>query len=151
MLTKIDWIKSQLLPDEQASECTSRLNTFFETDNPAPQELIPVPIDIDKMWDLVPPNEVFKVLNTLLWDRIVKAIQAGNKALVGKYITALVAGGALSPATVAKIMPALSGTMLDPKWEPRIVSTAARLAGFDDVRVDEVQMILNSEKEVNVT
>jgi hypothetical protein len=145
MSNKTDWIKSQLLPDDDASEATGRLNTTYEIDNPTPRPDIPTPIDIDKMWDLVPPGEIFKVLNTLIWDRVIRAIEAKNKALVGKYITALVAGGCLAPATAGKIAQALSGTIPDPNWQPKITTTLARSAGFDAVRVDEVQDVLDAK------
>ncbi len=146
MSKKTDWIKTQLLPDEDASEVTSRLNTSTEIDNPTPQGKVSTPIDVDKLWDIVPPIEAFKVLNTLLWDRIVRAIALNNKALVQKYVGALVAGGCLTQATAGKIAVALSGEMLDPSWKPRIITTPARLAGFDPVMVHEVQFALENNE-----
>lgn len=139
MTPKIDWIKSQAQPDESASDLTSRLNTESTIDNPTPQGKISTPVDVDKLWEIVPPAEVFKVLNTLLWDRVIRAIADKNKALVGRYITALVAGECIAPTTAQKIGVALSGEVPDPSWKPQIVTTPAKLAGFDNVRVDEAQ------------
>ncbi|WP_310410585.1 hypothetical protein [Chamaesiphon sp. OTE_8_metabat_110] len=150
MSPKTDWIRSQLRPDEDASEATSRLNTPTEIDNPIPQGKVPTAVDVDKLWDIVPPLEVFKTLNTLLWDRIVRAIALNNKALVSKYVGALVAGGCLTSATATKIGVALSGEMLDPNWKPRIITTPAKLAGFDAVMVHEVQLALENN-ETSIT
>lgn len=143
-MDKISWIKSQLLPGEVASDAASRLNTLIEIDNPIPQGNISTPIDVDNLWNIVPPAEVFKVLNTLLWDRIIKAIDQSNKALVQKYIGALVAGSCLTPATAGKIGMALSGEIPDPDWQSRIVTTPAQLAGFDAVMVHEAQEAIDN-------
>lgn len=143
-LNKINWIKSQLLPDESPSDVTSRLNTSIEIDNPIPQANISTPIDVDKLWDIVPPAEVFKVLNSLLWDRIVKAIEQNNKDLVQKYITALIAGGCLSPLVAKNIGIALSGEIPDPNWSAKIVTTPSQLAGFDEVYVHEAQEAIDA-------
>lgn len=144
--TKLDWIRSQLLPEEDASEATSRLNTSFETKNPLPQKQVPTPIEVDKLWEIVPPAEVFKVLNTLLWDRVVRAIEQKNKPLVQKYVMALVAGGCLTSATASKVAVALSGEMPDPTWQPIVITTPAKLAGFDLVFVHEAQEAIDSAK-----
>lgn len=145
-MNKIEWIKSQLLPDEDASIATSRLNTPSEIDNPRSQGKVSAPVDVDKLWDIVPPLEVFKTLNTLLWDRIMRAIALNNKALVSKYVGALVAGDCLSAATAAKIAVALSGEMPDPNFQARIITTPAKLAGFDPVMVFEVQEAIDGNK-----
>lgn len=151
MQTKIHWIKTQIRTDESLDDLVTRLNTAVTIPNPITQQQIDRPVDIDAMWEIVPPAEIFKVLNTLLWDRVVRAIQSGNKPLIQRYVGALVAGGALSSTTAGKVGDALTGTVPDPNWQPTITDTPAGLAGFGDVMTYEVQMILDNEKELNVT
>lgn len=143
-MLKSDWIKSHIIPDESNEDLVIRLNEPIEIDNPiAVQPTISAPIDVNKLWDIVPPAEVFKVLNTLLWDRVVVAIAANNKTLVSRYVAALVAGGCLSASTAAKVATALSGSVPDPTWQARIMVPAYQIAGFDSLTIDDVEAALN--------
>lgn len=146
MTSKINWIRSQLLPNEAASEAASRLNTPIKIDNPTPQNKISTPVDVDGLWAIVPATEAFKVLNTFIWDRVLMAIEKQDKALMQNYITALVAGGCLTPATAGKVAVALSGEIPDPNWQAKIIITPSKLAGYSTVLVDEVQEALDNEK-----
>lgn len=142
-MLKSDWIKSQIIAEESSEDLVIRLNELIEIDNPiAVQPTISAPVDVNKLWDIVPPAEVFKVLNTLLWDRIVLAIAADNKTLVSRYVAALVAGGCLNAATASKVGAALSGSVPDPTWQARIMVPAYQIAGFDSLTIDDVEEAL---------
>jgi hypothetical protein len=143
-MLKSDWIKSHIIPGELNESLIIRLNELIEIDNPIKvQPVISAPVDINKLWDIVPPVEVFKVLNTLIWDRVVLAIAANNKSLVARYVAALVAGGCLAPATAVKIGAALSGSIPDPTWQARILVPAYQIAGFASLTIDDVEAALS--------
>lgn len=139
MSKKTDWILAQIVPGESVENCQSRLNTLFEIDNPTPQLEIPAPIDLDKMWGIVPPDQAYKILSGRIWDRILAAIEAGKPETVKKFVGLLVVGGDMTAAVAGKVGQALSGKILDPDWQPKVMITLARMAGFDSVSLDEIR------------
>lgn len=139
MSNKIEWILSQLILNETAEDCSSRLNSLFEIDNPLPQPEIPAPIDLDKMWGIVPPDQAYKILSGRIWDRILTAIADNKPETVKKFVGLLVVGGDMTATVAGKVGLALSGKVLDPDWQPKVMTTLARLAEYDYVSLEEVQ------------
>lgn len=139
MPTKIDWIKSQLLPDESASAITSRLNTPATIDNPTPQSQILTPITLSAIRKAIAGAESFKVQETDTWQELKAAIAINDRATCRDLISTLIAGGALLPATAAKLSGIFTATIPDPSWKARVTTTPAIAAGFDPVWVHEAQ------------
>lgn len=139
MTAKIDWIKSQIQPNESASSLTSRLNTPTTIDSPIPQPQILTPITLSAIRKAVLPAESFKVQETETWDELVTAIAINDRATCRDLIGTLVAGGILSQATAVKLAGIFTATIPDPSWKPKIVVTPASIAGFDAVYVHEAQ------------
>jgi hypothetical protein len=145
MPTKIDWIKSQLLPNETASVLTSRLNTSATIDNPTPQPQVLTPITLSAIRKAIDKAESFKVQETDTWQELVTAINANNRATCRDLVGTLVAGGALLPATAAKLSGIFTATIPDPAWKAKIVATPASIAGFDSVYVHEAQEAIDAK------
>lgn len=145
MPTKIDWIKSQILPNESASALTSRLNTPATIDNPIPQPQIFTPITLAAIRKIVNDKaEAFKVQETDTWQDIKAAIAIDDRATIKDLIGILVGSGVLSPATAAKLSAVFTATILDPNWKAKIIATPASLAGFEIVYVHEVQEAIDA-------
>lgn len=138
-MTKIEWIKSQLIQGEAASDAASRLNTPIEIDNPNSQEQVRVPIDMIELRSEIPDAEAFRVLESRIWDRITDALNVGDLITVNNHVKALLAGGLISQATVDKLSKFLSSAVLDPNWQPKISISPAQLAGYDLVLVSEIE------------
>jgi hypothetical protein len=147
MSEKIDWIISQLYSTESIEICHGRLNALFEIDNPVPQPEISVPIDLDKMWGIVPPDQAYKILSGRIWDRILVAIADNKPETVKKFVGLLVVGGDMTAAIASKVGLVLSGKILDPNWQPKVMTTLARLAGYDYVSLEEVQKAVDWKNE----
>jgi hypothetical protein len=145
MTAKIDWIKSQLQPDESASSLTSRLNTPDTIDNPTPQPQVLTPITLSAIRKAVPPAESFKVQETETWDELVAAIAINDRVTCRDLIATLVAGGILSIATAGKLSAIFTAVIPDPSWKAKIVATPASIAGFDAVYVHEVQEAIDAK------
>lgn len=139
MLNKIDWIKSQLQPNEIASAVTSRLNTPATIDNPISQPQILTPITLSAIRKVVAGAESFKVQETETWNELVAAIAINDRATCRDLIITLVAGGILSQTTAAKLSGIFAATIPDPNWKKQIIATPASIAGFDAVYVHEAQ------------
>ena len=139
MLSKTDWIKSQLMTGESSSDAASRLNSITIIPNPTPRAQVSKPIDLIALRASIPDIEAFKVLSNPIWDRITDAIKIGDLVTISYHMAALLAGNLISPATVAIVAPILQQTQLDPNWQATIAISPARLAGFDLVLVDEVE------------
>ena len=123
MTTKIDWIKSQLLPKETASNAASRLNAIITIDNPNPRQDVPAPIDFYALReDIIPDDEAGKVLNSLIWDRITAALAVGDFRTVNNHLSSLVGVGFVSLPTVAKLQEFMSQTIPDPNYQETIWS-----------------------------
>lgn len=137
-MTKLSWIKSQILPGEAPAETASRLNTAIEIENPNPQGKVPAPINLEEIRELVPDGEAFEVMETRTYDRILEAIQLSDRLAIGNHIRALLKGGKISPETVAKIQPVLGRTIPDPNWQPRVWLSPAVAAGYGLVLTNEV-------------
>ncbi len=144
-IDKTTWIASQLQKGETASAATSRFNAALIIDNPTPQPQIPAPIDLAAIREAVPDVEAYNVLSSRIWDRIVQAIGMGDLTAIESHVKALLAGKLISLETVQKLQPLLAATISDPNWQPKIQTTPARSAGFDDVMVHEVQEILDAK------
>ena len=143
MITKIEWIKSQLQPNESASVVTSRLNTPSIIDNPVPQPQILTPITLSAIRKAVDKAEAFKVQETDTWQEIVAAIAINDRSTCRDLIGTLVAGGVLSPVTAARLSGLFTATIPDPDWQPKITATPASIAGFGIVYVHEVQEVID--------
>lgn len=144
MTTKTIWIASQLLPNETASNATSRLNTQTIVPNPSPQSQVPKPIDLVVLASSIPAIERFKVLSNPIWDRITNALSIGDLQTVGSHMEALLAGSLISSATVDIVSPLLQQTHLDPNWQPTILTSPAQLAGFGLILVGDVQAAIDT-------
>lgn len=142
-MNKLDWIKSQIIDGEPPASAASRLNTPVLVDNPTKQQKIPVPIDLQKIRQAVTDQEAFEVMETRTYDRILEAIQAGDRIAVDSHIKALLAAGKISKESVEKLIPILSETMPDPNWQPKVSMSPAQLAGFSLVLVNEVEQVIN--------
>ena len=143
-MNKIEWIKSQLLTSETASNATSRLNTQGITPNPIPQPQVSKPIDLVALASAIPAIERFKVLSNPIWDRITQALGKGDIQTVGSHMEALLAGSLISSATVDIVTPLLQQTHLDPNWQPTILASHAQLAGFGLILVGDVQAAIDT-------
>lgn len=150
-VSKLTWIKSQLLPKESASNAASRLNTIIEIDNPTPRPDIPAPIDLVNIREVVPDAEAFAVLESRTWNRIIDAINMGDRIAISQHIAALYAGKLITAETIVKLQPFLNNTIPDPNWMPKIKTTLAKQAGFDIVLVNEVVESMNSSQLNNLT
>lgn len=144
MTNKIDWIKSQLLPKESASNAASRLNTTITIENPSPIQEIPAPIDMNGLRAEIDDLEAYNVLISPLWDRITTAIAARDLIVVNNHVKALLAAGLISMQTVAKMAVFMSKTIPDPNYQSTIETTIAEQAGFDLIYVHEVQEAIDS-------
>lgn len=144
MPTKIDWIKSQVLANESASDLTSRLNTSFTIDNPTPQPQITTPITLSAIRKAVDKTEAFKVQETETWDDLVSAIAANDRATIRDLVGTLIGGGVLSTATATKLSALFTATIPDPNWKKQTVTTPAISAGFDAVMVHEAQEAIDA-------
>ena len=142
-MNKLDWIKSQIIDGEPPAAAASRLNTPALVDNPTKQQKIPVPIDLQKIRQAVTDQEAFEVMETRTYDRILEAIQAGDRIAVDSHIKALLAAGKISKESVEKLIPILSETMPDPNWQPKVSMSPAQLAGFSLVLVNKVEQVIN--------
>ena len=142
-MNKLDWIKSQIIDGEPPAAAASRLNTSALVDNPTKQQKIPVQIDLQKIRQAVTDQEAFEVMETRTYDRILEAIQAGDRIAVDSHIKALLAAGKISKESVEKLIPILSETMPDPNWQPKVSMSPAQLAGFSLVLVNEVEQVIN--------
>jgi hypothetical protein len=145
MPTKIDWIKSQVLALESASDLTSRLNTATTIDNPTPQPQILTPITLPAIRKAVDKAEAFKVQETETWDDLVSAIAVNDRQAVRDLVGILVGGGVLSTATAIRLSGIFTATIPDPTWKARIVATPTSLAGFDPVFVHEAQEAIDAK------
>lgn len=143
-MNKIEWIKSQLLSNESASDAASRLNTQTIVPNPTPQSQVAKPIDLVMLASAIPAIERFKVLSNPIWDRITEALQRADIQIVGSHMEALLAGALISQETVAIVSPLLQQTYLDPNWQPTILASLVQLAGFGLVLVSEVQEVIDT-------
>lgn len=143
-MTKQDWIKSQLLPNESAAIACSRLNAIQELDNPEKQGQVPDLISMIAIRELVPDIEAFQVLSNPIWDRITDAIEQHDITTVQNHIEALVAGDLISIETVSKLIPLLSATIPDPNYQPVIRQSLAQQAGFGVIYTDEIQKVIDS-------
>lgn len=140
MPTKIDWIKSQLQPNETASALTSRLNAPATIDNPIPQPQILTPITLAAIRKIVTDKaEAFKVQETDTWQDIKAAIAINDRVTIRDLIGILVGSGTLSQATAVKLSSVFTSTIPDPNWRAKITATPASIAGFDPVYVHEAQ------------
>jgi hypothetical protein len=144
MTTKLDWIKSQLLANEVASDAASRLNTPFTIENPNSQQDVPAPIDFYALRDVIPNDESGKVLNSLIWDRVTEALAIGDFRTVNNHIESLVGLEFLSLPTVAKLQEFMAATIPDPNYQPTIQTTLAKQAGYDLVYTHEVQEAIDN-------
>lgn len=144
MTAKIDWIKSQLLPEETASNAASRLNSIITIENPIKQQEIPAPIDMIALRDEIDDLEAYNVLISPLWDRITQAIAIGDFLTVNNHIKALLAAKIISMQTVGRLAVFMSKTIPDPSWQPTIQTTLANQAGYDLVYTHEVQEAIDN-------
>lgn len=145
MKSKIDWIKSQLLEGEKASDAASRLNTPITISNPVPQDNVAAPIDFHTIREIIPDDESGKVLNSLIWDRITKAFSEGDLQTVNNHIESLIGIGFLSLPTVVKLQEIMGATIPDPNWLPNIQTTIAEQSGYNIVYTHEVQEAIDNE------
>lgn len=144
MKSKIDWIKSQLLEGEKASDAASRLNTPVVIDNPIPQSQVSAPIDLYALRNIIPDDEAGKVLNSLIWDRVTSALLVGDLHTVSNHIKSLVGLGYLSLPTVAKLQEFMTATIPDPDWQAQITVSPAELLGYNIVYTHEVQEAIDN-------
>jgi hypothetical protein len=144
-MNKIDWIKTQLQPNESASDLTSRLNTVSTIDNPTPQPQILTPITLSAIRKAVDKAEAFKVQETQTWDDLLSAIAVNDRQTTRDLVGILVGGGVLSTATAVRLSGLFTVTIPDPNWKARIEATPASLAGFDPVFVHECQEAIDAK------
>lgn len=135
---KLEWIRSQILPEEPPAAAASRLNTPALVDNPTAQQKIPAPLSLDDLLSKIPEQEAFDVVETVTWTRIEAAIDKGNQSAVSRYIRVLRGGGKISPETEKEIATLLSETMPDPNWQPHVMMSPAQIAGHSLIYTDEV-------------
>jgi len=138
-MTKLQWIKSQIINGESPSTTASRLNTLQEYDNPvivAPQTQ--KPITINDAAALVPPSEAFEIAETKTYDRLLDAFAKGRMDWVQGNIQTLVAGDKMSVQTATALGALMAETIPDPNWTAKIIRTPAQFAGFDAVLLNEV-------------
>lgn len=150
MITKTDWIKSQLLLGESINVAASRLNTPITIPNPVSQPQISIPIDLIELRKEIPDLEAFKVLSNPIWINITDAIKKGDNVTIVNHMKALLAGGLISPETITLIAPLLQQTQPDPNWKSSVLLTPAQLAGFDPVLVSEVQIAQDNVETATV-
>lgn len=141
MPTKTEFILSQLLPGETASDLTSRLNLLTTIKNPIPLQYISAPPDLAAIRAAIPDEEAFAIMETRTYDRLLEAVSIRDKVGVYNHLMALKAGGRISDGTLKYLLELLASKIPDPAWQPMIESSLAQQNGFE-ITVNDVEQAM---------
>jgi hypothetical protein len=137
MATKSEFILSQRLSDETASQLASRLNAPLTVPNPVPQKQIQDWPEIDDFLGLMTVAEVYAVANSIIYGRLDEALDNKDRKLSKRFVRAMRAGNLISVATHDALILRLDKDRADPAWQPTIQSSLAQQNGFT-ITVDDV-------------
>lgn len=144
-MNKQGWLLTQIkkFPKLSARELTGKLNDKNLVDNPEPQQQIAVLPSLAEVLAVVTPQEAFNISETRTYDRILEAFNQRNTSNIISYLGILKGGdNVLSDSSYDKLITLLQKTQPDPHYQSKVLLSAAELAGFDVVLVDEVEELI---------
>ena len=143
-MIKQTWLISQiaLFPELSARELASKLNDKTLVDNPLPQQQILLQPTLEEVLALVTPEEQFPISETKTYDRILSAISQGRIDWIVVGLATLKAGKLLSEDSYNKLIQLLQQTQPDPNYQAQVSLSAAELAGYGIVLVNEVEELI---------
>jgi hypothetical protein len=136
-MNKLDWIRSQLLPNETPGEAVVRLNFRHLVANPTPQGDVPAPVTISDLVQLCTDNK-FLITESQTYKLAVDAWNSGNRQDALNYFNRLIEGGLIGEASAQAIGARLQETIPDPDWQPQISLSLAEQAGHGFVSYEEI-------------
>ena len=142
-LNKQEWLLTQIaqFPELSARELTSKLNNKVLVDNPLPQQQIPLLPTLEEVLGIVTPEEQFAIAETWTYDRLLSSINQQRWDLAAANLEILKNGGLLSEDSYKKLIALLQKTQPDPNYQAQVSLSAAELAGYGIVLVNEVEYI----------
>ena len=143
-MNKQQWLLSQIaqFPELSARELTSKLNDKVLVDNPLPQQQILLQPTLEEVLAIVKEEEKFPISETKTYDRILSAISQGRIDWIVVGLATLKAGKLLSEDSYNKLIQLLQQTQPDPNYQAQVSLSAAELAGYGIVLVNEVEELI---------
>ena len=143
-MIKQTWLISQiaLFPELSARELASKLNDKILVDNPLPQQQILLQPTLEEVLAIVKEEEKFPISETKTYDRILSAISQGRIDWIVVGLATLKAGKLLSEDSYNKLIQLLQQTQPDPNYQAQVSLSAAELAGYGIVLVNEVEELI---------
>ena len=143
-MNKQQWLLNQteLFPELSARELTDKLNEKTLVDNPFPQQQTPLLPTLEEVLAIVKEEEQFAIAETKTYDRILSAISQGRIDWVAGGLATLKAGKLLSEDSYNKLIQLLQQTQPDPNYQAQVSLSAAELAGYGIVLVNEVEELM---------
>lgn len=143
-MIKQTWLISQiaLFPELSARELASKLNDKTLVDNPLPQQQILLQPTLEEVLAIVKEEEKFPISETKTYDRILSAISQGRIDWIVVGLATLKAGNLLSEDSYNKLIQLLQQTQPDPNYQAQVSLSAAELAGYGIVLVNEVEELM---------
>ena len=143
-MNKQEWLLTQIaqFPELSARELASKLNDKTLVDNPLPQQQILLQPTLEEVLALVTPEKQFPISETKTYDRILSAISQGRIDWIVVGLATLKAGKLLSEDSYNKLIQLLQQTQPDPNYQAQVSLSAAELAGYGIVLVNEVEELI---------
>ena len=143
-MNKQEWLLTQIaqFPELSARELASKLNDKVLVDNPEPQQQIPLQPTLEEVLAIVKEEEKFPISETKTYGRILEAISQGRIDWIVVGLATLKAGKLLSEDSYNKLVALLQQTQPDPNYQAQVSLSAAELAGYGIVLVNEVEALL---------
>ena len=143
-MTKQEWLLNQIaqFPELSARELASKLNDKVLVDNPLPQQQILLQPTLEEVLAIVKEEEKFPISETKTYDRILSAISQGRIDWIVVGLATLKAGNLLSEDSYNKLIQLLQQTQPDPNYQAQVSLSAAELAGYGIVLVNEVEELM---------
>lgn len=143
-MNKQEWLLNQIaqFPELSARELASKLNDKVLVDNPLPQQQISLQPTLEEVLAIVTPQEQFAIAETKTYDRILSAISQGRIDWIVVGLATLKAGNLLSEDSYNKLVALLQQTQPDPNYQAQVSLSAAELAGYGIVLVNEVEELM---------
>lgn len=135
-MDKIEWIKSELLPDENPYTAVSRLNSLVSVPNPAPQGKVPDLPSLTDLISLVALERLQVVIETQAYRLIAEAFARGENSMAFAYFPALF--HLLEESEIEAIQKRLAETLPDPTWQKTIMCSLAEKEGYEPVTLEDV-------------
>jgi hypothetical protein len=143
-MNRLDWVRSQLRPNETPGEAVVRLNFRISVPNPTPQGTIPDPVTIPELLDLTTPERIVELMELSIYKEALFAYNSGNERDALAFINKMHEAGVITPAEYEAILAELSKTIPDPDWEPQVMLSLAEQAGHGFVSYEEIAEAVSS-------